>query len=77
MLIRRDVVRKGLQPFYDGQYAIVQRSDKLYKVQVKSKNIAISMDRLKPAFSTIDSDGIMLSSTGDCNNDAKTPYNSK
>ncbi|GBL79594.1 hypothetical protein AVEN_18158-1 [Araneus ventricosus] len=56
VFVRHDGVRKGLQPPYDGPYAVVKRGDKLYKVNIKGELVNISINRLKPAFAAADSD---------------------
>ncbi|GBO38877.1 hypothetical protein AVEN_191336-1 [Araneus ventricosus] len=53
--LKCDGVRKGLQPPYNGPYAVLQRGDKLYKVNIEGKLVNISIDRLKPAFVAADS----------------------
>lgn len=58
-------LRKGLQPPYDEYDTIVQRSEKLYKVQVKGENITISINTLNPEFLAFDSNATMSSSTDD------------
>ncbi|GBM83480.1 hypothetical protein AVEN_74101-1 [Araneus ventricosus] len=52
--VRRDGVRKGLQPPYDGPYAVVKRVVKLYKMNIKGNLVNISIDRLKLAFFAAD-----------------------
>ena len=50
VFIRRDAVRKSLQPPYDGPYKVLIRSDKTFTVDVAGKEDVVSLDRLKPAY---------------------------
>ena len=49
VFIRRDSVRKPLQPPYDGPYLVVKRSDKYFTVDIRGRKDTVSLDRLKPA----------------------------
>ena len=49
VFVRRDAIRKPLQPPYDGPYKVLQRTEKYFVVEVKGKQDSISLDRLKPA----------------------------
>ena len=51
VFVRRDAVRKPLQPPYDGPYLVLKRTDKHFTV---SRHDTVSVDRLKPAY--LDSD---------------------
>ncbi|GFS45192.1 hypothetical protein NPIL_415251 [Nephila pilipes] len=48
--VRRDSVRRLLQPTYHEQFLVLERSDKLFKVNVNGKPSNISIDRVKPSF---------------------------
>ncbi|GBN42743.1 hypothetical protein AVEN_245682-2 [Araneus ventricosus] len=50
VFIRIDRVRKPLEPPCDGPFPVVKRHDKYFVVTIKSKDINISVDRLKPAY---------------------------
>lgn len=50
VFVRNDMVRRSLQPPYDGPYSVISRKDKVFTVQVKDRQVTISIDRLKPAY---------------------------
>lgn len=50
VFVRNDAVKPPLQPPYDGPYRILERTPKVWKLSIKEKEKAISIDRLKPAF---------------------------
>ncbi|KAL4101319.1 hypothetical protein QTP88_021339 [Uroleucon formosanum] len=50
VFIRIDAHRTPLQPRYEGPYAVLQRREKDYKLQLDHRTAWISVDRLKPAF---------------------------
>lgn len=50
VFIRIDAVKPPLTPPYNGPYPVMKRGNKFYKVNVKGKNVNISIDRLKAAF---------------------------
>lgn len=50
VFIRRDSVRRPLQPSYDGPFPVMSRSEKTYTINVNGKTSVINIDRLKPAF---------------------------
>ncbi|GBL90724.1 hypothetical protein AVEN_219379-1 [Araneus ventricosus] len=77
VFVRRGGVRKGLQPPYDGPYAIVKHGDKLYKVNIKGKLVNISIDRLKPAFFAADSDITILFGKDIGDSHTVLPYKTK
>lgn len=49
VFIRRDAVRKPLQPPYNGPYPVIRRTDKYFTLDVKGRHDTVSVDRLKPA----------------------------
>ncbi|XP_064488303.1 uncharacterized protein LOC135400391 [Ornithodoros turicata] len=53
VLVRRDAVRKPLDPRYDGPFKVVQRSQKTFVVDIKGRHEVIAVDRLKPAYLTV------------------------
>ncbi|GFS67434.1 transposon Ty3-I Gag-Pol polyprotein [Nephila pilipes] len=51
VFVRTDIIRQSLQPPYHGPYQVIKRSDKIFSLLVKNKNVNISIHRLKPCFS--------------------------
>ncbi|GFT14847.1 putative gag-pol protein [Nephila pilipes] len=51
VFVRTDIIRQSLQPPYHGPYQVIKRSDKIFTLLIKNKNVNISIDRLKPCFS--------------------------
>lgn len=50
VFVRVDAKRPPLQPRYNGPYAVLDRREKTFKIQMHSRQPWISVDRLKPAF---------------------------
>lgn len=50
VFVRNDMVRSALQNPYDGPYAVIERNNKVFKLNVKNRECTISIDRLKPAY---------------------------
>lgn len=48
VFVRNDTVRPALTPPYQGPYAVLERNDKWFRVQINDKAVTISIDRLKP-----------------------------
>ena len=49
VFIYQDIVRKPLQPPYDGPFLVVKRMDKHYPVDINGQKDTVSIDRIKPA----------------------------
>ena len=49
VFVRRDSVKKPLQPPYDGPFRVVSRTPKFYHLEMRGKVDTVSVDRLKPA----------------------------
>ena len=39
---------------YDGPYEVIKRGEKTFTIKVRSKKIVVSIDRLKPAFTLVE-----------------------
>lgn len=50
VFVRNDMVRKPLQPPFEGPYKVLKRHNKHFTVQLPRREAVISIDRLKPAF---------------------------
>lgn len=48
--LRDDTSRGSLTPAYTGPYKVTERNDKNFKIIVRNKEMTVSIDRLKPAF---------------------------
>ena len=55
VFVRHDGVRKPLQAPYDGPYKVLARKDKTFDLMIKGTKQTVSLDRLKPAFISMDS----------------------
>lgn len=49
VFVRRDAVKRPLQPPYDGPYRVLDRQAKYYTLEMRGKKDTVSVDRLKPA----------------------------
>ncbi|GBO16505.1 hypothetical protein AVEN_72264-1 [Araneus ventricosus] len=45
-----DRVRKQLESPYEGPFPVIERKDKYFTINIKGKNVNVSLDRLKPAY---------------------------
>lgn len=54
VFVRQDAVRRPLQQPYDGPYPVVSRKEKFFVLLIKNKKVTVSIDRLKPAYFTVD-----------------------
>lgn len=52
VFVRNDAIRPSLSPPYSGPHRVISRSEKHYKVIVNGRAVNISIDRLKPAYTT-------------------------
>ncbi|CAH8820985.1 unnamed protein product [Trichobilharzia szidati] len=50
VFVRRDSVRRPLEPPYDGPYKVIKRTDKFFVLDKKGREDTVSIDRLKPAY---------------------------
>ncbi|GFU73225.1 uncharacterized protein TNCV_493501 [Trichonephila clavipes] len=65
VFVRTDSVRRSLQPPYHGPYKVINRSDKVFTLFIKGKNVNVSIDKLKPCFSDNSSESDIESSIGE------------
>ncbi|GFY60023.1 uncharacterized protein TNIN_43561 [Trichonephila inaurata madagascariensis] len=65
VFVRTDSVRRSLQSPYHGSYKVINRSDKVFTLFIKGKNVNVSIDRLKPCFSDNSSETDIESSIGE------------
>ncbi|GBL79713.1 Transposon Ty3-I Gag-Pol polyprotein [Araneus ventricosus] len=47
---RIDRVKKQLESPYEGPFPVIERQDKYFTINIKGKNVNVSLDRLKPAY---------------------------
>lgn len=50
VFLRDDAVKRPLQPAYSGPHKVLQRTPKTFIINIKGKNVTVSIDRLKPAY---------------------------
>lgn len=50
VFLREDAVRKPLIPPYSGPYKVVRRGDNVFTILRSGQELAVSIDRLKPAY---------------------------
>lgn len=50
VFVRNDSVRPSVSRPYEGPYKVLSRSEKVFSLQIGRRVVAISVDRLKPAF---------------------------
>lgn len=52
VFVRNDSIRPSLTHPYDGPYLVLKRNSKYFTLRIRNRNSNISIDRLKPFFST-------------------------
>lgn len=75
VFVRNDKIRPPLTPPYDGPYKVIDRKTKLFKIEVKGKEVKVTIDRLKPAFITPSDETNPSSNERKTNNDATRTTN--
>lgn len=50
VFVRSDIIKKSLEPPYEGPYKVLNRTEKVFLVQFPNRDAYISVDRLKPAY---------------------------
>lgn len=63
VFIRVDIPRKSLKPPYIGPHKVIERNEKTVKIEINSRILRISMDRVKAAFFLADSETFGSSKT--------------
>ncbi|KAF7264096.1 hypothetical protein GWI33_000648 [Rhynchophorus ferrugineus] len=73
VFVRHDSPKTPLQMPYDGPYEVISRSEKVFILLMRGKQVPVSIDRLKPAYcindnlrpreSDLDDDGIVVVAT--------------
>ena len=53
MFVRDDMSKPPLSPLYRGPYFVLQRSEEFFILQIRDKLDSVSVDRLKPVFSSV------------------------
>lgn len=54
VFVRDDSVRQSLTHPYNGPFKVIKRSDKFFTISIRGRHTNVSIDRLKPAFTTSD-----------------------
>ncbi|XP_071037205.1 uncharacterized protein [Parasteatoda tepidariorum] len=63
VFVRTDSVRYSLQQPYHGPYKVLKRTDKIFTVKMKQKEVNVSIDRIKSYFSDISAESEKTSET--------------
>ncbi|UYV84168.1 hypothetical protein LAZ67_X001410 [Cordylochernes scorpioides] len=50
VFLRINRIRKPLEPYYEGPYPVLEKSDNFFTLRIKNREVKISIDRLKPAY---------------------------
>lgn len=56
VFVRTDAVRTPLQQPYEGPFRVIKRREKFYTLDIKGKNVTVSIDRLKAAHQPYEED---------------------
>lgn len=54
VFIRHDGPKNGMQMPYDGPYRVISRNIKTFVIDIKTKKVRVTIDRLKPAYIIVD-----------------------
>jgi hypothetical protein len=57
IFLRQDAVWRPLDPPYSGPHRIVARMTKMLRIAINGPCVTVSTDRVKPAYTMVDSDG--------------------
>ncbi|KAJ8722994.1 hypothetical protein PYW07_004174 [Mythimna separata] len=69
VFLRDDKIKRSLTSPYQGPYKVLERNEKVYKIQLEDRILTVSIDRLKPAY--------LLEETADSKNQDKIVRTSK
>ena len=50
VFVRREPMKEGLKPLYQGPYCVIRRTEKHFTVYLDGEEKMLSIDQLKPAF---------------------------
>ncbi|XP_075732829.1 uncharacterized protein LOC142775352 [Rhipicephalus microplus] len=64
VFLRDDTVRRLFQPPYSGPYLVVHRDDKTFTLRLNRNDVRVLIDKLKPAYITVNEPGSATSSSG-------------
>ncbi|GBM20080.1 Transposon Ty3-I Gag-Pol polyprotein [Araneus ventricosus] len=60
VFLRTDALKKGLQPPYEGPFQVLDRNEKIFKINRNGKELTVNIDRVKPAYVLRDCDATRL-----------------
>ncbi|GBM44264.1 hypothetical protein AVEN_23322-1 [Araneus ventricosus] len=60
VFLRTDALRKGLQPPYESPFQVLEREEKVFKINKIGKELTVNIDRVKLAYVLRDSDSTRL-----------------
>ncbi|GBN92668.1 hypothetical protein AVEN_50944-1 [Araneus ventricosus] len=60
VFLRTDALRKGLQSPYEGPFQVLDRNEKIFKINKNGKELTVNIDRVKPAYVLRDCDSTRL-----------------
>ncbi|GBL82871.1 hypothetical protein AVEN_106388-1 [Araneus ventricosus] len=58
--LRTDAFRKGLQTPYEGPFQVLDRNEKIFRINKNGKELTVNIDRVKPAYMLRDCDSTRL-----------------
>ena len=53
LFVQDDASKPPLSPLYRGPYLVLRHSEKFFVLQIGDKSDSVSVDRLKPVFSSV------------------------
>ncbi|GBM00184.1 hypothetical protein AVEN_176420-1 [Araneus ventricosus] len=60
VFLRTDALRKGLKPPYEGPFPVLDRNEKIFKMNKNGKELTVNIDHVKPAYVVRDCDSTRL-----------------